>query len=52
MVELSRDVSGLGLNLAGNRNLGVMSAFVVGIKPGSAAANDGGIHIGDELLEV
>jgi len=52
MVELDRGVSSIGLCLAGNRDLAKMSVFVVGYHPGSVAANDGRIRIGDELLEV
>lgn len=52
MVELDRANNGLGLSLAGNRDLGVMSIFVVGIQPDSPVAKDGRIRIGDELLEV
>uniref|UniRef100_A0A1I8FLR2 PDZ domain-containing protein n=1 Tax=Macrostomum lignano TaxID=282301 RepID=A0A1I8FLR2_9PLAT len=42
----------LGLSLAGNRDASVMSIFVCGIRPDSAAATDGRLRIGDELLEV
>ena len=42
----------LGLSLAGNRDLGTMSVFVVGLQPMGLAAADGRIRIGDELLEV
>ena len=52
MVDLDRGENGLGLNLAGNRDLGIMSVFVVGIMPDSPVANDGRIRVGDELLEV
>lgn len=57
LVEFDRNCNGptcpgLGLLLAGNRDLGTMSVFVVGLQPGGVAANDGLIHVGDELLEV
>ena len=52
LVELERGTSSIGLCLAGNRDLAKMSVFVVGYQPGSIAANDGRIRIGDELLEV
>jgi len=53
LVELDRGVAGsIGLCLAGNRDLATMSVFVVGYQPGSLAASDGRIRIGDELLEV
>jgi hypothetical protein len=53
VIDLRRDVgSGLGIDLAGNRNLDTMSVFVAGIHPSSVVARDGRIRIGDELLEV
>ena len=60
LVELDRGAaqscgaggSSIGLCLAGNRDLATMSVFVVGYQPGSVAACDGRIRIGDELLEV
>ena len=52
MVDVERSANGLGLSLAGNRDLGTMSVFVVGIQPDSPVANDGRIRVGDELLEV
>lgn len=54
LVELQREEAnvGLGLSLVGNRDLGTMSVFVVGIWPGSVAASSGLIRVGDELLEV
>jgi len=56
LVELDRGqncgAGSIGLCLAGNRDLATMSVFVVGYQPGSVAASDGRIHIGDELLEV
>ena len=54
LVELEKDSAGngLGLSLAGNRDLACMSVFVVGVQPHSPVANDGRIRVGDELLEV
>ena len=53
MVEIRRGGSnGLGLSLAGNRDLSTMSVFVVGIQPESPVGIDGRIRVGDELLEV
>jgi C-terminal processing protease CtpA/Prc len=52
MVDFERGSDGLGLNLAGNRDLGIMSVFVVGIQPDSSVASDGRIRVGDELLEI
>lgn len=46
--------SGLGLCLSGNRDgaRGRMSVYVSEIKPDGAAAADGRVREGDELLEV
>lgn len=52
MVELTKGSNGLGLSLAGNKDRSKMSVFVVGVHPDGAAAKDGRIRIGDELLEV
>jgi len=52
LVDIDRGAGSIGLCLAGNRDLAKMSVFVVGYQPGSVAANDGRIRIGDELLEV
>ena len=53
MVEVKRQGSnGLGLSLAGNRDLSTMSVFIVGIQPEGPVAMDGRIRVGDELLEV
>ena len=52
VVDLEKGNAGLGLSLAGNRDLGTMSIFVVGIQPNSAVAKDARIRVGDELLEV
>ncbi|XP_052777206.1 multiple PDZ domain protein-like isoform X3 [Mya arenaria] len=52
LVELTRGSGGLGISLAGNKDRNTMSVFVAGIQPESAAAHDGNIMVGDELLEV
>ncbi|RUS89458.1 hypothetical protein EGW08_002755, partial [Elysia chlorotica] len=52
LVELDRGSAGMGLGLAGNKDRSKMSVFVAGIQPGSPAAWDGRIRVGDELLEV
>lgn len=52
IIELEKDRQGLGLSLAGNKDRSLMSIFVVGIQPGSPAAVDGRMRVGDELLEV
>ncbi|XP_042570856.1 multiple PDZ domain protein isoform X2 [Cyprinus carpio] len=46
--------SGLGLCLSGNRDgaRGQMSVYVSEIKPDGAAAADGRVRVGDELLEI
>uniref|UniRef100_A0A671KT14 PDZ domain-containing protein n=1 Tax=Sinocyclocheilus anshuiensis TaxID=1608454 RepID=A0A671KT14_9TELE len=46
--------SGLGLCLSGNRDgaRGRMSVYVSEIKPDGAAAADGRVRVGDELLEI
>ncbi|XP_059197112.1 LOW QUALITY PROTEIN: inaD-like protein [Centropristis striata] len=51
-VELEKDRQSLGLSLAGNRDRSRLSIFVVGLHPGGAAARDGRIQVGDELLEI
>ncbi|XP_063115737.1 inaD-like protein isoform X3 [Cavia porcellus] len=52
IIELEKDRQGLGLSLAGNKDRSLMSIFVVGIQPGSPAAVDGRMRVGDELLEI
>ena len=53
MVEFTRSGNnGLGMSLAGNRDLSTMSVFVVGIQPDSPSARDGRLKVGDQLLEV
>jgi len=52
LVDLTRGTSGLGISLAGNKDRNTMSVFVAGIQSDSAAALDGRIQIGDEILEV
>ncbi|PIK51094.1 putative multiple PDZ domain protein, partial [Apostichopus japonicus] len=39
-------------SLAGNKDNNIMSAFVVGINPETAAAHDGRIMVADELMEI
>ncbi|XP_062252021.1 inaD-like protein isoform X2 [Platichthys flesus] len=51
-VEVEKERQGLGLSLAGNRDRSLLSIFVVGLSPGGAAARDGRIRVGDELLEI
>ena len=52
LIEIDRGQNGLGLSLAGNRDLNVMSVFVCGIHPDSPVAMDGRLRVGDEILEV
>ncbi|XP_032884434.1 inaD-like protein isoform X4 [Amblyraja radiata] len=52
IIELEKDKNGLGLSLAGNKDRSRMSIFVVGINPEGPAGKDGGVKIGDELLEI
>lgn len=53
LVELdcSTHRSGLGVCVSGSRN-GRMTVYVSEIQPDGAAAADGQISVGDELLEV
>ena len=52
VVSVERGSNGLGLSLAGNRDLNTMSVLIAGIKPQSTVAEDGRVHVGDEILEV
>ncbi|KAI0215440.1 Multiple PDZ domain protein [Lamellibrachia satsuma] len=52
LVEFERSGNGLGLSLAGNKDLSMMSVFIVGIQQDSPVAHDGRIRVGDELLEI
>ncbi|XP_062408828.1 multiple PDZ domain protein [Sardina pilchardus] len=54
VVELTQGSQGLGVQLVGNKdgcrpNLGI---YVGALNPHGAAAADGRIHVGDELLEI
>uniref|UniRef100_A0A1I8IGD9 PDZ domain-containing protein n=1 Tax=Macrostomum lignano TaxID=282301 RepID=A0A1I8IGD9_9PLAT len=48
--QILRNRRNLGISLAGNRDTSKMSVFVCGIRPDGAAAEDGRLRIGDELL--
>ncbi|XP_030643551.1 multiple PDZ domain protein [Chanos chanos] len=52
MIELERGTAGLGVRVTGNRGENRMSVFVSEIRPDGAAAADGRIRVGDELLEI
>ena len=51
-MQFERSGNGLGLSLAGNKDLSRMSVYIVGIQQDSPVARDGRIRVGDELLEV
>ncbi|XP_070564544.1 multiple PDZ domain protein-like [Ptychodera flava] len=52
LIELEKNEYGLGLSLAGNKDRNKASVFIVGIRPDGAAAQDGRIKVGDEILEI
>lgn len=52
MVTLEKDRRGLGISLAGHKDRNRMAVFVCGLNPKGAAHKNGGIVIGDEILEV
>jgi len=51
-VQLERGRQGLGLSLAGHKDRSRMAVFVCGLNPNGAASRNGGIQVGDEILEV
>ncbi|XP_011636408.1 uncharacterized protein LOC105426733 [Pogonomyrmex barbatus] len=52
MVTLEKDRRGLGISLAGHKDRNRMAVFVCGLNPKGAAHKNGGLLIGDEILEV
>ncbi|XP_011338952.1 uncharacterized protein LOC105280265 isoform X3 [Ooceraea biroi] len=52
MVTLEKDRRGLGISLAGHKDRNRMAVFVCGLNPKGAAYKNGGILIGDEILEI
>jgi len=52
MIVLEKDRRGLGISLAGHKDRNRMAVFVCGLNPKGAAHKNGGILIGDEILEV
>lgn len=52
MVILEKDRRGLGISLAGHKDRNRMAVFVCGLNPKGVAYKNGGILIGDEILEV
>ncbi|XP_038660262.1 multiple PDZ domain protein isoform X10 [Scyliorhinus canicula] len=54
-VELTKDVHGLGITIAGyvgDKNLEPSGIFVKSITQGSAVEQDGRIHVGDQIIAV
>lgn len=52
MVTIERDRFGLGISLAGHKDRNRMAVFICGLNPKGAASKQGGLLIGDEILEV
>ncbi|XP_071953522.1 multiple PDZ domain protein-like isoform X2 [Antedon mediterranea] len=52
IIDLQKGAMGLGVSLAGNRDKSKLSVFVVGIDSDGSAADDGRLHIADEILEI
>jgi len=52
MIILEKDRRGLGISLAGHKDRNRMAVFVCGLNPKGVAHKNGGIFIGDEILEV
>lgn len=52
MVTLDKDRRGLGISLAGHKDRNRMAVFICGLNPKGAAYKNGGLLIGDEILEV
>ena len=51
-VELKRNDYGFGLALSGHCNRNRMGTFICGVHPKGAAAENGQLTVGDELLKV
>lgn len=52
VVQLERGNQGLGISLAGHKDRNRMAVFVCGLNPNGSAYKNGGIQVGDEILEV
>ncbi|XP_011266396.1 uncharacterized protein LOC105257462 isoform X2 [Camponotus floridanus] len=52
MIVLEKDRRGLGISLAGHKDRNRMAVFICGLNPKGAAHKNGGLLIGDEILEV
>ena len=51
-VDIKRNDFGFGLALAGHSNRNRMGTYICGIHPEGAAAENGKLQVGDELLKV
>lgn len=51
-VELTRNKFGFGLALSGHKDRMRMGTYICGINPSGAAAEEGSLQPGDELLKV
>lgn len=52
MVKLEKNRRGLGISIAGHKDRNKMAVFICGLNPKGAAFQNGGLKIGDEILEV
>ncbi|XP_039304524.1 uncharacterized protein LOC105196259 isoform X2 [Solenopsis invicta] len=52
LVNLEKDRRGLGISLAGHKDRNRMAVFICGLNPKGAAHKNGGLLIGDEILEI
>ena len=50
--QLERNEYGFGLALSGHKNRNMMGTFICGIHPKGAAAEEGSLEAGDELVKV
>lgn len=50
--QLERNHKGLGISLAGHKDRTKMAVYVCGLNPHGSAAKNGGLQVGDEILEV
>ena len=50
--QLERNEYGFGLALSGHKNRNMMGTFICGIHPKGAAAEEGSLEPGDELVKV
>ncbi|XP_011881700.1 PREDICTED: uncharacterized protein LOC105569668 [Vollenhovia emeryi] len=52
MVTVEKDRRGLGISLAGHKDRNRMAVFICGLNPKGPAHKNGGLLIGDEILEI